>query len=78
MTGWRRGASLGRPSWRMTVAQFQMRLSPRDLPPSRSCDRMRRTLGRNELRLIVPLADTTIYEMERRGEFPRRFNLIPA
>ena len=28
-----------------------------------------------ELRLIVPLADTTIYEMERRGEFPRRFNL---
>jgi hypothetical protein len=23
----------------------------------------------------VPLADTTIYEMERRGEFPRRFHL---
>jgi prophage regulatory protein len=23
----------------------------------------------------VPLADTTIYEMERRGEFPRRFYL---
>jgi prophage regulatory protein len=38
---------------------------------------MRRTLRRNELRLIVPLADTTIYEMERRGEFPRRFNLRP-
>ncbi len=32
-------------------------------------------LRRKELRLIVPLADTTIYEMERRGEFPRRFNL---
>lgn len=24
-----------------------------------------------------PLAETTIYEMERRGEFPRRFNLTP-
>lgn len=24
---------------------------------------------------MVPLADTTIYEMERRGEFPKRFNL---
>jgi prophage regulatory protein len=23
----------------------------------------------------VPLADTTIYEMEQRGEFPRRFYL---
>jgi prophage regulatory protein len=23
----------------------------------------------------VPLADTTIYELEQRGEFPRRFNL---
>jgi hypothetical protein len=34
-----------------------------------------RTIRRHELRLIVPLADTTIYEMEKRGEFPRRFNL---
>jgi prophage regulatory protein len=33
----------------------------------------RRTIRRAELRQIVPLADTTIYEMERRGEFPRRF-----
>jgi prophage regulatory protein len=29
------------------------------------------------LREIVPLADTTIYEMEQRGEFPRRFCLTP-
>jgi prophage regulatory protein len=29
------------------------------------------------LRQIVPLAETTIYEMARRGEFPRRFNLTP-
>ena len=36
-----------------------------------------RTIRRHELRLIVPLADSTIYEMEKRGEFPRRFNLTP-
>jgi len=37
--------------------------------------RLRRTVRRTELRRIVPLADTTIYELEQRGEFPRRFNL---
>lgn len=37
----------------------------------------RRTVRRTELKQIVPLADTTIYEMEQRGEFPRRFNLSP-
>lgn len=36
-----------------------------------------RTIRRHELRLIVPLADSTIFEMEKRGEFPRRFNLSP-
>lgn len=36
---------------------------------------IRRTIRRKELREIVPLADSTIYEMERRGEFPRRFAL---
>ncbi|RWM32064.1 MAG: AlpA family phage regulatory protein [Mesorhizobium sp.] len=35
----------------------------------------KQTIRRPELRKIVPLADTTIYEMERRGEFPRRFHL---
>lgn len=35
----------------------------------------RRTIRRQELHQIVPLAETTIYEMEQRGEFPRRFNL---
>ena len=35
----------------------------------------RKTIRRDQLRVIVPLADTTIYEMERRGEFPLRFNL---
>ena len=30
---------------------------------------------RAQLRNIVPLSDTTIYEMEQRGDFPRRFYL---
>lgn len=37
----------------------------------------RRTIRRRELHQIVPLAETTIYEMEQRGEFPRRFRLTP-
>lgn len=37
----------------------------------------RRTIRRRELHQIIPLAETTIYDMERRGEFPRRFNLTP-
>ena len=32
-------------------------------------------IRRQQLRDLVPLADTTIYEMEQRGEFPRRFAL---
>jgi len=36
---------------------------------------VRRTLRRRELREMVPLADTTIYDMEQRGEFPQRFYL---
>ncbi|TPI76281.1 AlpA family phage regulatory protein [Mesorhizobium sp. B2-8-9] len=38
---------------------------------------LRRTIRRHQLREIVPLADSTIYEMEQRGEFPRRFALTP-
>jgi len=37
----------------------------------------KRAIRRSELRQIVPVADTTIYEMEQRGEFPRRFYLTP-
>jgi predicted DNA-binding transcriptional regulator AlpA len=36
-----------------------------------------RTIRRQQLHEIVPLADSTIYEMEQRGEFPRRFALTP-
>lgn len=48
-----------------------------DLPqfPKHGVLPFRRTIRRQELRQIVPLAETTIYEMERRGEFPKRFNL---
>jgi prophage regulatory protein len=36
---------------------------------------MRRTIRRPQLRQLVPLSDTTIYEMEEKSEFPRRFYL---
>ena len=45
--------------------------------PARFPLSFRRTIRRPELHQIVPLAETTIYEMEQRGEFPRRFNLTP-
>jgi prophage regulatory protein len=37
--------------------------------------KIRRTIRRHQLREMVPMADSTIYEMEQRGEFPRRFAL---
>lgn len=39
--------------------------------------RIGKTIRRHQLREMVPLADSTIYEMEQRGEFPRRFALTP-
>ena len=36
---------------------------------------MKRTIRRDELRRLVPLADTTIYTLEKNGEFPKRFYL---
>ena len=44
---------------------------------SKPASHFKRIVRRHELRLMVPLADTTIYEMERRGEFPRRIYLTP-
>ncbi|WP_454629285.1 helix-turn-helix transcriptional regulator [Bradyrhizobium cenepequi] len=38
---------------------------------------IKRTIRRQQLREMVPLADSTIYEMEQRGEFPKRFALSP-
>lgn len=54
---------------RTTIRSLQM--------PSVSDRPVKRSIRRNELREIVPLADSTIYEMEQRGEFPRRFALSP-
>jgi len=45
--------------------------------PARVTAAPRRTIRRAELRRMVPLADTTVYELEQRGEFPRRFYLTP-
>lgn len=36
---------------------------------------IKRTIRRQQLRELVPLANSTIYEMEQRGEFPRCFAL---
>lgn len=51
--------------------------SPEQRPQSgvSSAPSFRRTIRRTELHKMVPLSGTTIYDMERRGEFPRRFNL---
>jgi prophage regulatory protein len=38
---------------------------------------IKQTIRRQQLREMVPLADSTIYKMEQRGEFPRRFALSP-
>jgi prophage regulatory protein len=38
---------------------------------------MKRTIRRPELKLMVPLADSTIYGMEKAGTFPKRFPLTP-
>ena len=38
-------------------------------------ERLPRSIRRHELRQLVPLADTTIYDMEQRGDFPKRFAL---
>lgn len=35
----------------------------------------KKAIRRAELRQIVPLSDSTIYDLEQRGEFPRRFYL---
>jgi len=38
---------------------------------------IKRTIRRKQLHEMVRLADSTIYAMEQRGEFPRRFALSP-
>lgn len=50
------------------AAEMQRRAALSKLP---------RYVRRSELHQIVPLAETTIYEMEKRNDFPRRFYLTP-
>jgi len=47
----------------------------RETPPPILRTGLPQTIRRTQLRLLVPLADSTIYEMEQRGKFPRRFSL---
>ncbi|EPJ2922873.1 AlpA family phage regulatory protein [Pseudomonas aeruginosa] len=81
-------SNLLQPNSRNSNAEDTTRPTPVSLPGSDAYDDLpqfpkrgvlpfRRTIRRHELRQIIPLAETTIYEMERRGEFPRRFNLTP-
>jgi len=35
----------------------------------------KRVIRKNELLNIIPLSDVTIWRMEKRGEFPKRFTL---
>lgn len=72
---------------RAGLRDFAMELSPAaQSPPVTSTDPeritpaevfRRRTVRRSELRMLVPLSDTTIYELEQKGEFPSRFYLTP-
>ena len=43
---------------------------PKHLPPDD-------LILRHERRRLVPISDTTIWRMERRGEFPRRITISP-
>ena len=73
----------------MTLAQRQnapnhSRLSPAQIAALRAAPAtlpspmpFKRNIRRTELHAIVPLGDTTIYELEQRGEFPKRFYLTP-
>lgn len=48
-----------------------------ELQSAAALSKLPRYIRRAELQKIVPLANTTIYEMEQRREFPRRFYLTP-
>ena len=48
-----------------------------ELKSAADLSKLPRYVRREELRHIVPLADTTIWQMEKRNEFPRRFYLAP-
>jgi prophage regulatory protein len=49
----------------------------REAPPPATIRPPRCARRRAELRKIIPLSYTTIYEMEQREDFPKRFYLTP-
>jgi prophage regulatory protein len=48
-----------------------------ELQSAAALSKLSRHIRKAELQKIVPLAHSTIYEMEKRNEFPRRFYLTP-
>jgi prophage regulatory protein len=56
-----------------STATAPTRNEPRSSPEAVSL--LHQPIRRAELRRLVPLSDTTIYTLERRGDFPRRFLL---
>lgn len=50
-------------------------LPSRELTPSEMRKPGRVLINRKQLRKIIPLCDRTIYNMEKRGEFPKRFTI---
>jgi prophage regulatory protein len=57
----------------MTDVAEEFAPARRQMPTSPSP--LRQAITRPQLRKLVPLGDTTIWEMEQRNEFPRRFFL---
>lgn len=75
-----------RPSGKASLESFATELSTGKAPARSKHSRQDapnsniqkyRAIRRTELRKLVPLSDTTIYDMEKRGDFPKRFNLSP-
>jgi prophage regulatory protein len=61
----------------MTPHEFGVHMAHAPFVPLVELVDAKPVLRRAQLRAIVPLADTTIYEMEQRGDFPKRFYLTP-
>ena len=60
-----------------SAAIFAAKREEEHVPVAKSSIDLPRTIRRHELKQIVPLADSTIYEMEQRGDFPKRYALSP-
>jgi prophage regulatory protein len=67
-------ADIGRPMENAMTDVAEMSAQVRKQMPTSSAP-LRQAITRPQLRKIVPLGDTTIWEMEQRNEFPRRFFL---